>query len=240
MATTVTTPFNYSEARGKDQDLYEKWKLSGSKKDLHHLLGQLSGVIYAEVNRASGTLPTTALQLEANKWAYRAIQTYDPSKGTALSTHVSNYLPKIRRLNYKFQNAVRLPENLQLQFHEYSRQINQLTEDLNRDPTDEEMSKALGWSKPQVIKFKKSLYADLIESASERPSEFTSFDNSAILMSHLRDQLTPDELYILDNAKIKSVPEISAHLKVNTQRYNYLRSKLLKKVTTIKADIGLL
>ena len=60
-----------------------------------------------------------------------------------------------------------------------------------------------------------------------------------MLMRHLREQLTPDELYILENAKGKSVPEISAHLGVNTQRYNYLRSKLIKKVRTIKEDIGL-
>lgn len=232
--------FNYQEAKSKDQDLFEKWKQTGSKKDLNSLMNQLGGVIYSEVNRASGTLPTTALQLEAQKWAYKAIQTYDPSKGTSISTHVANYLPKVRRLNYKFQNAVRLPENLQLQFHEYNRNLNQLTEDLNRDPNDEEMAKALGWSKPQVIKFKNSLYSDLIESASERPSEFTSFDNSTILMKHLREQLTPDELYILDNAKKKSVTEISTHLGVNTQRYNYLRSKLITKVRKITTDIGLL
>lgn len=231
--------FNYAEAKSKDLEMWEKWKQTGSKKDLSALLNQMSGVIFSEVNRASGTLPTTALQLEAYKWAHKAFETYDPSKGTQLSTYVANYLQKVRRLNYKYQNAVRLPENLQLKFHEYSRQANQLTEDLNRDPTDEEMAKALGWSKPHVVKFKNSLYADLIESSSERPSEFVTFDNSSMLMRHLREQLTPDELYILENAKGKSVPEISAHLGVNTQRYNYLRSKLIKKVRTIKEDIGL-
>jgi DNA-directed RNA polymerase specialized sigma subunit len=231
--------FNYADAKSKDLEAWETWKKTGSKKDLDNLFTQMNGVIFAEVNRASGTLPTTALQLEAKKWAYKAFQTYDPSKGTALSTHVANYLPKVRRLNYKFQNAVRLPENLQLKYHEYNRHLNQLTEDLNRDPTEEELAHALGWSKGQVVKFKGSLYADLIESASERPAEFTSFDNSGILMKHLREQLSPDEIYILDNAKSKSVPEMAAHLGVNTQRYNYLRSKLIKKVQNIKLEIGL-
>jgi DNA-directed RNA polymerase specialized sigma subunit len=236
----MATSFNYQEAKTKDQELFDRWKQSGSKKDLNTLIGQLSGVIYSEVNRASGTLPTAALQLEAKKWTLKAIKTYDPSKGTTLNTHVSNYLPKIRRMNYKYQNAVRLPENMQLNFHEYNRNLNQLTEDLNRDPTDEEMSKALGWSKPHVIKFKNSLYADHIESANERPSEFSSYDDSSILMKHLTDQLTPDELYILNSTKSKSVSEIAQHLGVNTQRYNYLRSKLIRKVEDIKADIGLL
>lgn len=237
--TTVHTPFDYNAAKSKDLELWETWKKTGSKKDLGNLFDNMSGVIYGEVHRASGSLPTTALSLEAKKWALKAFQTYDPTKGAALSTHVSNYLPKVRRMNYKFQNAVRLPENLQLKYHEYNRQLTQLSEELNRDPTDEELSKALGWSKPQVIKFKNSLFADLIESASDKPSEYTQFNQGAILMEHMMGQLTKEETYILDNVKNKSSTEIAEHLGVNLNRYNYLKSKLIDKLQGIKTDIGM-
>lgn len=235
----MATTFDYNAAKTKDQEMWETWKRTGTKKDLGNLLDQLGGVIYGEVHRASGTLPTTALKLEAEKWAVKAIQTYDPTKGTTISTHVSNYLPKVRRLNYKYQNAVRLPENLQLKFHEYSRHLNQLTEDLNRDPTDEELSKSIGWSKPQVVKFKNSLFSDLIESSSDKPAEFKQFDNQAILMAHLMDQLSPDELFMFNNAKIMPATEIAAKLGVNINRYNYLRTKLIEKIQTIMRDIGM-
>jgi DNA-directed RNA polymerase specialized sigma subunit len=231
--------FNPTETRSKDLELWEAWKKTGSKKDLSNLLDQLSGVIYSEVHRASGSLPTTALTMEAKNWAYKAIQTYDPSKGTSLSTHVMNYLPKVRRMNYKYQNAVRLPENLQLKYHEYNRHLTQLTDELNRDPTDEELAKRIGWSKPQVVKFKNSLYSDLIESASERPAEFTQFNQGSILMAHIMDSLSPEEKFIFDNAKTMSSTEVAAKLGVNLNRYNYLKKKLIDKVAVMKQEVGL-
>lgn len=230
---------SYTDRKQKDHELYQHWKQTGSKESLGKLIDQLSPVIYNEVRNASGSLPTAALAAEAKKWTIRAIQTYDPSKGTALSTHVMNYLPKVRRMNYRFQNAVRLPENMQLKFHEYNRALQDLTDQLNREPTETELAEKLGWSKPHVIKFKNSLYADLIESASARPAEFTQFNDNAILMQHLMSQLTPDEKFILENTKVLSSTEIARRLNVNINRLNYLKSKLTQKIKKLQQELGL-
>ena len=232
-------PNIYAERRQKDQDLFNDWKATGSKKSLGLLVEQLSPVIFSEVRSASGSLPPAALEAAAKKWAVKAIQTYDPSKGTALSTHVMNYLPKVRRLNYRFQNATRLPENMQLKFHEYNRTVMDLTDQLNRDPTEAELASALGWSKPQVVKFKNSLYADLVESASAKPDEVTQFNDNTILMEHLLSQLTSNEKFILENSKVISATEMASRLGVNINRLNYLKSKLTQKIKTIQQDIGL-
>lgn len=234
---TVKPAFNYTEARRKDQELFESWKKSGSKKDLGKLISSLGPIIHSEVNRVSGSLPPAALAAEAKNWTIKAIQSYDPSKGTTISTHIMNYLPKIRRMNYKFQNAVRLPENMQLQFHDYSQGLARMTDQLNRDPTDEELAKHLGWSKPYTIKFKNSLYSDLIESSTERPNEVTSFNENAILMEHLMTHITSDEKFILENAKELSSTELANKLNINVNRLNYLKSKLVDKIKSIKTDI---
>jgi DNA-directed RNA polymerase specialized sigma subunit len=225
--------------KDKDLELYNKWKETGSKKALGELMDNLGGIISTEVRRASGTLPTTALSGEAKKWAFKAIQTYDPSKGVALSTHVGNYLPKVRRMNYKFQNAVRLPENMQLKFHEYNHALTLLTEELNREPTDEELASKLGWSKPQTVKFKGSLYADLIESGNERANEFTQYNENSLLMEHLMSQLDHQEKFILENAKVISSTELAKRLGVNINRLNYLKSKLADKIKKIKIESGM-
>lgn len=242
--TTPTQPLTAAEYFGnvktKDQEAYDRWRASGSKKDLGILMNQLSPIIYAEVKRASGSLPSAALSAEAKKWAFKAIQTYDPSKGTAISTHVVNYLPKIRRMNYKFQNAVRLPENMQLKYHEFNHAQAGLTDELNREPTDEELAKRLGWSKPQTVKFKNSLYNDLIESNSERASEFTQFNEQALLMEHITGQLDYKEKFILDNSKIMSSTELASKLGVNLNRLNYLKAKLIEKIRKIQLDSGML
>lgn len=229
----------FKELKNRDQEAYNTWAKTKSKKDLGALINSLSGPIYAEVRRASGSLPTAALSAEAKTWAYKAIQTYDPSKGTSISTHVINYLPKVRRMNYKFQNAVRLPENMQLKYHDYNKELTFLTEELNREPTDEELAAKLGWTKPQTVKFKNSLYADLIESNSEKPGEFTRFNENAILMEHLMNQLDYQERFILENSKVISSTELAKKLGVNLNRLNYLKAKVIEKVKAIKKDSGM-
>ena len=238
-ALSTATPINLADTRTKDMVVWQQWKDSGSKQHLGQLIQQLSPLVYHEVQRASGSLPTSALAAEAKKWTIKAVQTYDPSKGTTLSTHVMNYLPKVRRMNYKYQNAVRLPENMQLKFHEYNKALNDLTEELSREPSPEELSKRLGWSKPHVVKFAGSLYSDMIESQNERPSEYTQFNENSILLDHLRQQLSEKETFMLDHAADMSVKEMCDHLGVNVNRYNYLRRKLIDKISGIKREIGL-
>jgi len=231
-ATTVAEAPAKIDYKSKDLELFNKWKETGSKRDMGNLLSHMSGLIHTEVNRAKGSLPVEALNAEAMKWAVKAIQTYDPTKGTTLSTHVSNYLPKIRRLNYKYQNAVRLPENQQLEFHEYNKAKTQLSEELNRDPTDDELASRIGWSKAYTTKFGSRLYADHIESMSDRPLEYTQFNDNSIKMEYIRSHLSKDELFIwdsIDQGKLSS-SEIAAKLGVNINRYNYLKKKLTDKV----------
>lgn len=237
--TTLSASEYFANLKNKDQEAFSDWKRTGDKKHLGILMNQLMPIIYTEVKRASGSLPTSALSAEAKKWTIKAIQSYDPSKGTAISTHVGNYLPKIRRMNYKFQNAVRLPENMQLKFHEFNHAQAMLTDELNRDPTDDELSKKLGWSKPQTVKFKNSLYSDLIESNSERPGEFTQFNEQALLMEHLMSQLDSEEKYILDNIKLVSSTELAKKLGINLNRLNYLKSKLKDKIQAIQLSSGM-
>ena len=233
-------PYSAAEYRDRDLALFNDWKIKGDKQALGKLINQLNPIMYSEVRRASGSLPTAALSAEAKKWTVQAIKTFDPSRNVLLSTHVMNYLPKVRRMNYKFQNAVRLPENMQLEYHEYSKGLNDLAEEYNRDPSEEELAKHLGWSKAKVFKFKNSLYADMIESGSERPAEFTQFNKNALFKEHLDSMLTPDERIIISDLNNKVAVSLTCQkLNVNLNRYNYLKAKLVKKVHQAKLEIGI-
>lgn len=227
------------DRKQKDADLYNEWKTTASKMALGALIGQLSPLIYSEVQRQAGTLPNTALSAESKKWAIKAIQTYDPTKGASISTHVMSYLPKVRRMNYKYQNAARLPENMQLKYKLYDRAVQNLADKFNRDPTEEELAQELGWSKGQVIKFRNSLYEDLVESASAKPTEVTRFNENKILLDHILSRLTPEQKIIWDNSRNLTSEELAKKLGVNINRLNYLKSKLKSEVQQIKAEIGL-
>lgn len=227
------------ETKRKDQHLYEEWKRTGSKEALGQLINQLSGPIYSEVQRQAGTLPNTALSAEAKKWAIRAIRTYDPTRGASISTHVMGYLPKVRRMNYKFQNAARLPENMQLKYKLWDRAIQNLADKLNRDPTEEEIATELGWTKGLVVKFRNSLYEDLVESSTARPYETTTFNKDKILLDHIMSELTQEEKTLWENSKKMSSEELAAKLGININRLNYLKAKLKSKVQKLKIDVGL-
>jgi DNA-directed RNA polymerase specialized sigma subunit len=227
------------DTKSKDIKLFNKWKETGDKKAMGELVNQLAPIIHSEVRKVSGTLPEAALVGEAKKWTIKAIKTYDPDRGVALSTHVMNYLPKIKRMNYQYQNSARLPENLQLQYSQFKGTISNLQEQLGREPTDDEIAKSMGWSKGTVVKFKGRLYEDLVESSTQRPIEVSQFNSNRFLMDHLMDQLDETEKYILLNSKEVSVTEMCAHLGINVSRYNYLKAKLRDKIMNIKREIGM-
>ena len=90
-----------------------------------------------------------------------------------------------------------------------------------------------------MVKFGNSLYADMIESQSERAAEYTQFNDKTILMQHLLQQLDETETFILENSDKLSVKQMCDHLGVNVNRYNYLRRKLIQKIQGIQQDIGL-
>jgi DNA-directed RNA polymerase specialized sigma subunit len=247
MATTPITPPTLVQSpvtatidyKQRDIDLYNKWKETKDKRALADLMRQLHPIVYSEVRRASGTLPESALSAEAKYWTIRALETYNPARGVAVSTHVMNYLPKVRRLNYKYQNVARLPENVHLEHSTLTKAISHLEESLNREPTDEEIAKHLGWSKAFVTRFRGSLYKDLVESASERPAETSQFNTDQMLLQHILDKLDDQEKLLLMNKGTMPASELAAKLGVNVSRLNYLTAKLRDKIAAMKKQIGM-
>jgi DNA-directed RNA polymerase specialized sigma subunit len=133
---------------------------------------------------------------------------------------------------------VRLPENLHLKYAEFQDSITHLTDSLNREPTDAEIAKHLGWSKGAVIKYKGSLYSDLTESGNERPSETSTYNQNAAFLEHLRTQLSREEIVIMDNVGNMSSTELANKIGVNVNRLNYLKNKLITKIKDYKAQLG--
>jgi RNA polymerase sigma factor (sigma-70 family) len=225
--------------KAKDALLFNQWNETKSKRDMSTLVNHLSPLIYREVSRAAGTLPLSALNAEGKNWTIKAIKTFDPEKGFALSTHVTNYLQRVRRMNYKYQHAARLPENMKREFHKYNSSLSQLSEELNRDPSEEEMAAHLGWSKGTVIKFKKSVYSDLLESEGDKPSEVVEYSDTNLLMNNMMTHLTEDEKFILRNKGKLSATELALKLGVNNNRLNYLQNKLIVKIKKIQSETSM-
>lgn len=223
--------------KAKDMALYNTWAGTKSKQDMTKLVNHLSPLIYREVSRAAGTLPLAALNAEGKIWTIKAIKTFDPAKGFALSTHVTNYLQRVRRMNYKYQHAARLPENMKIEFHKYNTALGQLSDELNRDPTEEELAAHLGWSKPAVIKFKKNIYSETPDGTNEKATEVSEYSDSNLLMNEVMRHLTPEEKIIMKYKGKISATELADKLGVNGNRLNYLQSRMVDKLMKLKTEL---
>ena len=149
----------------KDIELWNAWNKTKSPADLQNLINQLDPLIQAEVNRRAGTLARPVLVTQAQVLTAKAIQNFDPKKNVKLSTHVTNQLQKLSRVNYAHQNAARIPEHTMLQFHSFNLAKEDLKEDLGRDPTIHEMADQLKWSPKKIEQFQTQFgRSELLES----------------------------------------------------------------------------
>lgn len=229
----------HQQRKATDLHLFHQWNNDKSKKNLGALLTNLHPIIYKSVSRAGSSLPKAALEAEAKVWAIKGIDSFDPSRGVALSTHIANYLKRVRRLNYQHQNMARMSENKHLQFHDYNKAVQQLTDLHNREPTEDEMAHKLGWSKGQVVSFSKLIQKDHFEGKSEAASQFEEYSDSALLMRELMSHLTPDEKFILENKGVMPSSALAKKLGVDLNRFNYMQKKLIDKIRIIKNQIGM-
>lgn len=232
-------PVEKIDYKSRDLALYRNWKQTGSKRDMSQLVKQLGPILYREVAHVSGTLPSAALNAEVKNWAIKAVHSFDEDKGFALSTHVTNYIRRVRRLNYKYQNAARLPEHMQREFHVYNLAHTQLSDELNEEPSVEHMADRLGWSKSRVAKFKSRIYSDHFEGGEEAPTEVSQYSDEGLLAKSLLSNLNAEEKTILQFKGKISAGELAAKLSIDTNSLNYKQRKLTEKLKMLKQSLDM-
>lgn len=221
---------------GRDLHYYNLWKQTGDKQHMGMLLKSLKPLMIKEVHKVSGTLPTAALMASAKRWTIHAVKTYDPTKGAQLSTHVTNWLQKIKRENYKYQNAARIPENLHIEFGKFKEAEESFKERFDRDPTDDELAHELGWSKKQVVNLKSRNYEDRTEGANEAPSVVHKTNEESLFIEHLKQVLSHSQQEMLFNPKEMSVADLAKSLGMTMSKYQYERGKLVKFIEEQKHE----
>lgn len=149
----------------KDIELWEQWKKTKSSYDLQQLMRQMDPVIQAEVNKWSGAIARPVLEAKGKTLALEAFESYNPKKGAALNTHLTNRLKKLSRKVYTHQDAVRVPEYKKLKINTFLQGQSELMGQHGREPTSQELSDHLGWSSKLVADVQRATAPEFIESA---------------------------------------------------------------------------
>lgn len=212
-----------SSRKEKDIELWERYKKQPKRQTLKPLIRQMDGVIQGQVNKWYGQLPRPYLEAKAKNLAVDAFDSYDPDRGAALSTHLTNQLQKLSREVYTHSDAVRIPEHKRLKVNTYLRAQKELMGELGREPTSAELQDHLNWAPSTVSKIEAAMNSELLESEDvggglfERESVWAPDNEDAIVDMFYHDLNAQNKLIFEHSTGYGGKPELS-----NTELANKL------------------
>jgi len=169
----IPVDLSRSQLKEREVDLWKQYHM-GDKAVVPYLLKSLDPVIQSNVNKFTGApLPRPALESEARRLTVKSFDTYDPNKGAALNTHVTNHLKHLQRYVLQYQNVGKIPEHRGIAISRFQNIKSNLEDELNRPPTTYEIADALAWSPKEVERMNAELRQDLsIGTGKEDTSSF--------------------------------------------------------------------
>lgn len=211
-----------------DLELWKKYK-AGNIQAKWDLLKKFHGVIVSNARKMSNVRPYSVVEAELKELTLKAFDTYNPSKGAKLSTHVVNTYKKVSRENISNQHAIRIPENVHFKFKPITEAREYLTEALNRDPTHQEIAEYTGWSLPKVIDANSRLRRELVESKQTFDPGVNELDPTAQAFFYAYNILDNNGKYILEHTTgyggKKELPDSRIRTALNMSPYLYNKKK---------------
>ena len=146
---------------------YDNWLGDPNPDNMAGVIKALDPVLVSEVQRYPG--PKDILHSKAKTLAVKAVQTYDPTKGTGLRTWVTTQLQPLTRYSQHIK-TVRVPEEVTRQAAELYTRTEQLHDSLGHMPTDEELADEVGISPAKIQKLRSRVRPAISESQLTAPT----------------------------------------------------------------------
>ena len=146
------------------------------------------------------------LRSRARQMAMAGLQTYDPSRGTRVGSHLHNHLQGLKRVSAQLAQGVRIPERVVLDRRTVDGATRELADDLGRDPTDDEISEHTGISGKRLATIRRgtgmSINTGRFAGAGEDGSDLmpaVKQPESDAFLSLLYDDLSPTDKLVFEH-----------------------------------------
>lgn len=137
----------------KDED-FLRWQKTGNPEDLLRVVDQYKTTIDRAASAIVGGTVNPIVARRAQLLAAEAIKGYDPSRKVPLKYHIQSQLSPLRRYHRKVTESVPTPERLRREAAFLHRAKEELWDELDREPSHEELADRTGIS---VLKQRKLL-----------------------------------------------------------------------------------
>ncbi|MDB6172655.1 MAG: rpoD [Chthoniobacteraceae bacterium] len=236
-------------------ELAAKIKLGDKEARSLMIRANLRLVVKIARDYANYGLPLLDLISEGNIGLMKAVERFDPTKGGKFSTYGVWWIKQsIKRALANQGKTIRLPVHLVDKVSKIRRVTLQMSEELGREPTDEEMAEELGMTASKVAQLKTvsirptSLDAPVSDGDSTEFGEFVSDLEAQTPFEELRDQDLLDEVgdllsvlddrektiissrFGLDGGKSNTLEDIGAKFNVTRERIRQIQNSALAKM----------
>lgn len=200
-------------------------------------------------------LPLLDLISEGNIGLMKAVERFDPKRGAKLSTYSAWWIKQsIKRALANQSKTIRLPVHLFDKISKIRRVSLQMSEELGREPTDDELAEEIGISSSKVSQLKaaairpasldapisdedSTLFGEMVcDEDSQTPYELLRDKNSLSVIDDLLSVLDDRERKILfsrfglDGGKPRTLEEVGKKFGVTRERIRQLQNIALLKL----------
>lgn len=176
------------EESDKIMEAWQKWAADPSKENTGYFLKVINPVLQKAVDAYGGDRANPIHLGYARQIAINAIRQYSPSHNTHITTYLWHRLKGLQRKFTQEENITKIPERLVLIKNQMDARVAELTEELGREPSDEEIADDMGISIPLIKRLRnleKAIPASYEYDIGENSEEGGSF---SVVMPHMEQK----------------------------------------------------